>query len=223
MCIDPDGRDDYFNDKGEFIERTEIGSDVLVMCGGQYKNITEIDFSNNTSTIENIGRHYLGIYDNSDFNLTASSIGDKDSKNVVFSNDGGTQNYDIYLHDGYVHEVLGNCYNFECVAYHESTHRYDSSTLGGTIGEAIAIIRTATECPSWSNASDSYIWSQATYAKRSLDQYGEKCIIPDDIVQGLNDAFIGHYSFVLDESHKQIFFFKSLQECIVPGINSQKK
>lgn len=40
------------------------------------------------------------------------------------SNDGNSMNYDIYLDNGFVNKELGNCYNFECVTYHESTHRY---------------------------------------------------------------------------------------------------
>ena len=220
--VDPDGRDDRFNEEGEFVERTETGSDVLVMCDGQYKNITEVDFSNNTSTIENIGRHYLGKNDKSDFNVTVSSMGDNTPKDVTLSFDTRTQDYGIHLTDGYVHEALGNYYNFECAAYHEYTHRYDNSTLDGMIGEALAIIRTANECPAWSNASDSYIDTQVRYAQKSLNQYGIIDIIPNDIVQSLNNAFIGSFTFGLDDSQQHIFHSNLLRECIVPVINPQK-
>ena len=222
MIVDPDGRDDYFNENGEFIKRTETGSDVLVMCGDQYKNITEVDFSKNTSIIENIGRHYMAKSDKSEFILNVSNMGDNTPKDATLSFDTNTQNYAIYLTNGHVHEVLGNCYNFECATFHESTHRYDSSTLDGTIGEALAIIRTANECPAWSNASDDYIDSQVRYAQKSLNQYGKKNIIPNDVVQRLNDAFIGSYTFELNINNNSVSFSKNLQECIFSVKKLQK-
>ena len=152
--IDPDGMDDYFDDKGEFIKRTDTGTDVMVMNDDEYKNIAEVDFSNSKNIIENIGRHYLAKADKGEFDLNATNTGGDIPQDAVFSNNAGTSNYNIYLTNGYVNKTLGNCYNFECVTYHESTHRYDSSTHGGTVGEVNSIIRTASECPAWYSASD---------------------------------------------------------------------
>ena len=185
--IDPDGRDDLFDEKGNFVERTKTGDAVMVMCGGQYQNITEVDFSNNQGTIENIGRHYLAKADKEDFNLTVSSIDDGVPPSAALANTEGTQNYDIYLTDGYVNKTLGNCYNFECVAFHEFTHRYDSSTYGGTIGEVNAIIRTAKECPAWNLASADFIRSQASYAAQKLNNYdGDR----GSVAKNLNESSI---------------------------------
>ena len=101
-AVDPDGRDDLFDENGKFIERTKTGDAVMVMCDGQYQNITKVDFSNNQGAIENIGRHYLAKADNGEFNLTVSSTGNGVPMDAVFSNTAGTQNYDIYLTDGHV-------------------------------------------------------------------------------------------------------------------------
>ena len=195
--IDPDGMDDYFDDKGEFIKRTDTGTDVMVMNDDEYKNIAEVDFSNSKNIIENIGRHYLAKADKGEFDLNATNTGGDIPQDAVFSNNAGTSNYNIYLTNGYVNKTLGNCYNFECVTYHESTHRYDSSTHGGTIGEVNSIIRTASECPAWYSASDDYIQSQASYAVTSLNSYnGNKM----DYVNKLNKAFNGLAEFSLQNN-----------------------
>ena len=220
MLVDPNGMDDYFNDKGEFIKRTDTGSAVMVMCGDQFKNITEVNFSDNINAVQNIGRHYLAKSDKSEFNLTVSSIGGNIPTDAVFSNDAGTQNYDIYLSDGFVNPALGNCYDFECITFHESTHRYDSSTHGGTIGEARAITRTATECPAWNLASDNYIQAQASYAAQSLNKYSNSNTIPQNVVQNLNNAFMGYAAFEFNNNHVSVA--NNLKECVVIGKDPHK-
>ena len=191
--VDPDGKDDFFNEKGEFLRRTNAGSAVKIKCGNLYKDIIEVNFSNKNSVIENIGRHYLAKADKGSFNLSVSSIGNGVPIDAAFSYTAGTQNYDIYLTNGYVNRALNNCYNFECITFHESTHRYDSSTLGGTIGEVNAIMRTAYECPAWNNASLDFIQTQASYAAQKLNSYvREKNIpVPQNAIQNLNGAFVG--------------------------------
>ena len=200
--IDPDGMDDFFDEKGKFIRRTDSGTAVMVMQGNMFRNITKIDFTDNKSVIQNIGRHYLAKADKSDFNLTVSNTGGNIPPDAVFSNDAGSQNYDIYLTNGYVNKTLGDCNDFECVTFHESTHRYDKSTHGGTIGEVYAIIRTAKECPAWHFASDNHIQSQASYAARSLNSYVENnsVAIPNNVVQNLNGAFIGYATFEINNN-----------------------
>ncbi len=205
-AVDPDGRDDLFDENGKFIERTKTGDAVMVMCDGQYQNITKVDFSNNQGAIENIGRHYLAKADNGEFNLTVSSTGNGVPMDAALSNTQGTQNYDIYLTDGHVNKTLGNCYNFECVAFHESTHRYDSSTHGGSIGEVNAIIKTANDCPAWNSASDDYIQSQASYAARALNSYAKdnRVAIPNNTVHNLNGAFKGYAAFEINNNNVSV-------------------
>ena len=195
--MDPNGMDDHFDENGKFIERTNTGSEVMIKSGDDYKNITEVDFSNNKSAVESIGSHYLAKADKGEFNITASNTDGNIPQGAAFSNDSGSPNYNIYLTNGRVNQSLGNCYNFECVTYHESTHRYDSSTLGGTIGEVNAIIRTANECPAWNSASDEFIQSQASYAAKSLNDYGN---FSNNDVQRLNKAFAEYATFELNNN-----------------------
>ena len=100
--------DDHFDEKGNFIERTKTGSEVMIMSGDKYENITEVDFSNNKNAIENIGRHYLSKADEGEFNLTASNTGDNIPQDAVFSNDSGSSNYNIYLTNGHVNNTISN-------------------------------------------------------------------------------------------------------------------
>ena len=134
---------------------------------------------------------------------------------AVFSNDAGTPYYNIYLTNGYVNKTLGNCYNFECVTFHETLHRYDSSTRVGTIGEVNAILYTANRCPAWNQASDSYIESQAMYAVDKLNQYGKTYSISQDYVHNLNKAFMGLVEFEINNN--EILINKSLNGCTIFG------
>ncbi len=86
---------------------------------------------------------------------------------------------------------------------------------GGTIGEVNAILRTATECSAWTNASDSYINSQAMYAADRLNQYGKLNNISNNVVHNLNKAFMGHCMFELNNN--QIIVGQSLGGCTVKG------
>jgi hypothetical protein len=90
-----------------------------------------------------------------------------------------------------------------------------SSTYGGTIGEAIAVLRTAKECPSWNNASDDYIQAQALYASKSLNRYARRKIIPNNVVQDLNNTFRGCASFKIINNKISTSLF--LQECVISG------
>ena len=214
--IDPDGKDDIFDEDGNFLRRTDTGMAVMIMSDNQLKNIAEVDFTKNKNAIQNIGSYYLSIFDKQVFNLSVSNTGGDVPLDVAFSNDAGTLDYDIYLTNGHVNSTLGNCYDFECVTYHESTHRYDKSTQGGSIGEVNAIIRTAIECPSWNNASDNYIQSQASYAAGRLNDYGySDNLIPRNTVQRLNKAFEGYATFELNNNNVSVF--NLLKECVVLG------
>ncbi len=159
--------------------------------------------------------------DYNDFNLTACSTGGYIPIDAAFSNNTGTEKYNIYLTNGYVNKALGNCYDFECITYHEYTHRYFSLTHGGTIGEAYAIMLTAYACTAWSKASDDYIISQASYAENSINLYSKDNIIPIDIVQNLNSTFMGYASFGLKNNKISTTYI--LKGCTIWGTKRQKK
>lgn len=78
------------------------------------------------------------------------------------------------------------------MTFHESLHRYNSNTHGGTIGEVEAIIAQANH-KSWDNVPESFRQSQASYASYSFTK-----AIPtlsqsqiNNYINKLNDAFVG--------------------------------
>ena len=196
MLIDIDGMDDYFDENGFFILRTQYGSSVMIKSGEEYKNITEVDFSENRSVIGNIGRHYLAKSDKGSFSLSVSDTGGEGvPQNAAFSHTVNTNNYDLYLTNGYVNSSLGDYNNFECITYHESIHRYNANAGETTNGEIEAIIET-TKCDAWNNATDGYIWSQASYAANKLNQLkGDPGL--NNNLKRLNTAFRGYAAFKL--------------------------
>jgi hypothetical protein len=62
-------------------------------------------------------------------------------------------------------------------------------------------LRTANECPAWFYASDDCIISQATYAAGSLNLYARDYNIPINIVQRLNQTFMGYAIFELNNNY----------------------
>ena len=92
----------------------------------------------------------------------------------------------------------------------------DGRRREGGAGEPLLSIRTATECPSWNNASDNYIKSQASYAAGRLNDYGySDNLIPRNTVQRLNKAFEGYATFELNNNNVSVF--NLLKECVVLG------
>lgn len=151
------------------------------------------------------------MVDTNAFAVNVSEITGQVPANAALSNSQGTNKYDIYINDnGKVNSTLGDCYNFENSAYHESRHRYDSNTHGGTLGEVKAVLQE-TEHPSWSNVSMSYIHAQASYAANRLNEYLKKIRKEEEgnnnngldikyYVNLLNKAFIGFASFSIEDN-----------------------
>lgn len=81
-----------------------------------------------------------------------------------------------------------------------------------TIGEVNAIIRTANECPAWNSASDEFIKSQASYAAKSLNDYGN---FSNNDVQRLNKAFAGYATF--ESNNNKVSVSNHLKGIIVCG------
>jgi hypothetical protein len=88
-------------------------------------------------------------------------------------------------------------------AEHESIHRHDRATWGGSIGKVKAII-AQTKHKSWANVSENYASSQAHYAaeilNKALKATNRQQILKEQIqgyVNDLNDAFEKRNSFML--------------------------
>ncbi len=209
---DPDGMDDYFNENGEFIRRTEAGSSVFVLQNNQYVDISHIDFTNEMSTINAIGHHYISLYDKKDFSLKVSAISQSIPTGAAFSYDTHKDNYDLYLTNGYVNSSLSNCYDFECVAYHETSHR-NHPEADKPLAEVQAIINTAQNCQAWGKASENYIRSQASYAAKQLN----KIDIANSqvLLEKLNKAFARIAEFYI--KNKRIEISQLIQDIDICG------
>lgn len=108
----------------------------------------------------------------------------------------------LILENGKVNIVFANLYNITSVAEHESIHRYDKTTWGGTVGEVKAIIGQ-TKHESWSHVSENFAASEARYAAESLKKalkvkngrISEENA--QDYINDLNKSFQGYNSFML--------------------------
>ena len=207
---DPDGKDDLFDENGNFLVRTKYGTSVMIKSGGGYTKITNVDFSNNQKVIENIGRHYLAKSDKGNFSLRVSGTDEDVPRGVAFSHTIGTDNYDLYLTDGYVNPSLGDYNDFECITYHESVHRYNPNAGYTPSGEIEAIIQT-TKCEAWNNATLNYIESQAAYAKNKLNEMKVETNI-NNCLQRVQSAFAGYANF---EYSKGIVDMSNLMEEVI--------
>ena len=207
---DPDGKDDLFDENGNFLVRTKYGTSVMIKSGEGYTKITNVDFSNNQKVIENIGRHYLAKSDKGNFSLRVSGTDEDVPRGVAFSHTIGTDNYDLYLTDGYVNPSLGDYNDFECITYHESVHRYNPNAGYTPSGEIEAIIQT-TKCEAWNNATLNYIESQAAYAKNKLNEMKVETNI-NNCLQRVQSAFAGYANF---EYSKGIVDMSNLMEEVI--------
>lgn len=210
---DPDGKDDLFDENGNFLVRTKYGTSVMIKSGEGYTKITNVDFSNNQKIIENIGRHYLAKSDKGNFSLRVSDVDEDVPRGVAFSHSIGTDNYDLYLTDGYVNPSLGDYNDFECITYHESVHRNNANAGDTPNGEIEAIIQT-TRCDAWHNATNNYIWSQAAYAANNLNNIKKNPNF-NNYLRRLNAAFTGYATF--GYSNNEIQVINQLQDALCIG------
>ena len=219
--IDPTGLDDIFDEKGNFIRDTGKGSAILIQNSNQELNkLSSFDFTENNKDnremLTNVASHYLGMSDKQSFEI---SIDEKEASfpsGAAFYNITGTERYGVVLENGRINEFLDDKYIFESITFHESLHRYDPQTHGGTIGEVEAII-SQTNHKSWNNVPESYRQSQASYAYNSLTKAIPKLSKPqiDNYINRLNDAFIGTATF--SSENNMVNFIFNLQEVIVPA------
>ena len=210
--IDPTGNDDFFSQFGKFLYSTESGDNVYIFT---YKGLCKPSSFNynylaNNLMIKNVASYYLGINDNTFFqvdtytlpNGVTDAVLDWDNKNKVYEVD--------ITQDGHINSVLDNKYDFTSVAFHETRHKLFKNTLGGDLGEVNAIIMQTTD-KSWGKTSSKYKESQALYAQKSfnlavknghvgMEQY-------DYYLNQLNKGFQGYWEFFILEDQMEIMPF----------------
>ena len=169
-AIDPDGRDDFFDENGKFIKKTKTGDNIMVKSGNdKYVNFASVDFGKRHGALIGIGSHYLSQVDN-DFSLNVERTGGCNPLSAGLANIEGTGKYIILIdQDGKVNPEYGIASNFTSSLYHETRHRYDKSTLLKNIGEVNAIL-LQTKHPSWDKVTMSFAHSQASYAASWLNR-----------------------------------------------------
>ena len=209
--VDLNGMDDLFDQNGAFIMRTEKGDAVLMATSEGYKNITEIDFSHNHGALKNIAGHYLGGVSNRPFILEVSGVDKNTPNGAVFFNVQGSNKFGVCLDEnGHVNFTLGNCYNFENVAFHEQLHETKEYTWGRTIGEVNAVLEEIGGHDSWKKTTTSYKRGQAAYAAMSLEKYMEQkdFEMPNvkDAIKNLNNAFKNFATFELEGKEVNVLF-----------------
>ena len=231
ILTDPTGMDDIFDEKGNFIKDTGKGSMVLIQQGRQLNKLSSFDYSEgkdaNRNMLINISRFYLGKSDKNDFEVQILAISEEAQKDAAFANETGKNLYYVTIFNGKINSTLDNKYNFWSITYHESRHRYDPDTQGGTIGEIEAIYQQ-TKHESWNYVSRDFISSQASYGVKQLQKAIGKRERNLDInaqIQKLNDAFVGYGTFHYDPKTNRVKgeISHTYEDTVVIGENKSKK
>ena len=117
--------------------------------------------------------------------------------------------------DGRVNPEYGIASNVVNSFFHESRHRYDKTTWGGTIGEVNAILQQTTH-PSWLGVSDSFAYSQASYAAGKLNSYPEgSAPLINSYIQRLNASFLGVATFAI--INEEVSVVNNLKGVVIYG------
>ena len=128
-ATDPDGRDDFFDENGNFIKKTKTGDNIMIKSGNnKYVNFTSVDFGKRHGALIGIGSYYLSQLDH-DFNISVERTGGENPLDAAVANIEGTGKYFILIdQEGKVNPEYGVASNFISSLYHETRHRYDTST-----------------------------------------------------------------------------------------------
>ena len=217
-ATDPDGRDDFFDENGNFIKKTKTVDNILVRSGDdKYVNFASVDFGKRHGALIGIGSYYLSQVDH-DFRLNVERTGGDNPLEAGVANIEGTGKYFILIdQDGKVNPEYGIASNLTNSFYHETRHRYDNSTLVKNIGEVNAVL-LQTQHPSWDKVTMSFAHSQASYAASQLNEtlkYKPNNNIMHEYVNKLNEAFVGISTFSIENN--LVIVSNYIDEVIVNG------
>ena len=198
--IDSDGCDDFFDGSGNFLWHTSSGDEIKVVTGENFiANFTDMDFRNRYSALIKIGSYYLSQVDH-DFMLWIEPLGENYPSSVGMAFGTNTDNYYLFIDQGgMVNGEYTTASNLVNSFYHEMRHRYDDSAQEGPLGEVNAVLQQ-TGHSSWNKVTDSFAYSQASYAAAQLNMaidnnFDIASVI--DYVSKLNKAFAGISCFSL--------------------------
>ena len=137
MRIDPDGRDDYFSNKGKFIRRTETKTNnIYISING--KNILpsqlDLKIKRNRQVMANIVGHYATAVGISYWGKGKMAVGRNlqgmvgiaDTKNEAELAATRGANITISVYKGHISRFMNNYENLQSSLYHESIHKFFS-------------------------------------------------------------------------------------------------
>ena len=152
--------------------------------------------------------------DNNAFNISIENTGvNGNPQDAGMAHIPNTDGYTMLIDDnGHINAEYGHANNLTSSCYHESRHRYDETTRGGKIGEVNAILQQ-TQHESWWGTTDTFAYSQASYAARKLNEALNVNL--NDYVNKLNDAFIGRASFMIEKG--KVVVSNSLKGIVIYG------
>ena len=173
MRIDPDGRDDIFDDTGAFITRINNGTDYVQVATseGGMKKITDFSYSvsesANREMLINISSHYgvqagindqIGLYD-----LRQNQPADGFAVTLPTN-----RKVCIALMNGQLHADAGNAYNLINAFVHEDVHKID-----GRLGSEAELnaIRVQSSHSSWVKTTESFKSGVKNYAVSNVTKY----------------------------------------------------
>jgi hypothetical protein len=139
--VDPDGRDDTFDRKGENRQHIDNGTDnILIRDGENLNNITSYDYSegqtDNRNMLSNVGTYYanevgieqrIGVYD----------LKPTEPREAFAATDPNSRQVLMAVFNGKFHQDAGNANNLKNGFVHEGVHKKDGK--GGPEAELKAI------------------------------------------------------------------------------------
>ncbi|MBF0575570.1 RHS repeat-associated core domain-containing protein [Dysgonomonas sp. GY617] len=169
--VDPDGKDDFFNEKGFYTHSTKVGSKIRVKMGDGYVLLSDIDLSSTSN--RQIVANTLGCYVNeigaSYYAKGMVPVGNDPKGTVGLSSYTGDsehalafadKNYNIFLNRdfGKLDELLNDKHNMINTFVHEAKHKdqfLSNSTLK-TENREIEAIQAQMDHSSYSKTTKEY-------------------------------------------------------------------
>jgi len=228
--IDPDGKDDYFDSKGNFVRHIDTRiNNILIISGKSSKSLTSYNYSSknaaNRSMLSAVVTYYankavimqkVGVVD-----VNTSKVGDAmastNSTNLHLS-------INVSQETGKINREAGNADNVTNSFVHEGNHIDNPNLMGTPEGELKAIQAQGLD-PSFANTTSSFKGAVVSYAAKNLNleiQYQSSPNVQSNILN-LNSIFskAGGLTLYLDMPSNWVDYNLNIDEytVIAPRIN----
>jgi RHS repeat-associated protein len=228
--IDPDGKDDYFDSKGNFVRHIDTKvNNILIISGKSSKSLTSYNYSSkntaNRSMLSAVGTYYankagimqkVGVVDVNTFKAGAA-MASTNSTNLHLS-------INVDQETGKINREAGNADNVTNSFVHEGNHIDNPNLMGTPEGELKAIQAQVLD-PSFTNTTSSFKGAAVSYAAKNLNleiQYQSSPNVQANILN-LNSIFskAGGLTLYLDMPSNWVDYNLNIDEytVIAPRIN----